>query len=160
MIWRRLRGLGVATLVGATIWGVFGLLVGLAIVIAARLGVGRLSYVSTSPAVPGGLVGATTLLGLIVGAINGLAFGLLLLAAERGRAVDRIPWWRFGLWGAAATGATGWMAVRVPVIAAGCAVLGGAASVAALALARRAPNAVGAPSPNHPERSEGPSSSR
>jgi len=42
-------------------------------------------------------------------------FGLLLLAAERGRAVDGIPWWRFGLWGAAATGATGWMAVRVPV---------------------------------------------
>ena len=145
MVLRRLRGLGVATLIGASIWGLLGLLVGLAIMIAMGVGVMRTIFV-TSP-IPGGLVGATTLLGTIVGAINGLSMGILVLATERGHSLDGIPRWRFGLWGAAATGATVYMVMREPLIAVACAVIGGAASVGALALARRpvAPNADGGP---------------
>ena len=77
------------------------------------------------------------MLGAIVGAINGFMFAALLLAAERGHAIDRIPWWRFGLWGAAATGVATWMITETPVIAAACAVLGALASIGALALAKR-----------------------
>ena len=40
-------------------------------------------------------------------------------------------------WGAAATGATAWLVFTTPVVALGCAALGGIASVGALALARR-----------------------
>ena len=140
MLLRRLRGLGVAILVGAATWGLLGLAVGLAILVAVRLGPLGGFFISTSPRIPGGLLGFTTVLGVIVGAINGLMFGLLLLAAERGHAIDRIPWWRFGLWGAAATGATAWLATQTPVIGAACAVLGGVASVGALVLAKRPPD--------------------
>jgi len=137
VVLRRLRGLGVATLIGAAVWGLLGLLVGLAIMVAARFGGLGLIYISTSPAIPGGFVGATTLIGIIVGAINGLSMGILVLATERKHSLDSIPWWRFGLWGAAATGAAVQMAIGEPLIATGCAVIGGAASVGALALARR-----------------------
>ena len=137
IVMRRLRGLGLATLLGATTWGSLGLLVGLGVILAARLGLIGGFAISTSPSIPGGVVGIATVLGVVVGAINGLVVGLLVLAAERGHALERIPWWRFGLWGAAATGATVWLVTQTPSIAAGCAVLGGVGGVAALALARR-----------------------
>lgn len=137
MLMRRLRGLGGAVLLGAATWGLLGLAIGLAIVAAARFGFLNGVVIGISPPIPGGLPGATTVLGAIVGAINGFMFAALLLAAERGHAIDRIPWWRFGLWGAAATGVATWMITETPVIAAACAVLGALASIGALALAKR-----------------------
>ena len=121
-------------LLGAATWAMLGLLVGLALLAVVRLGLTGLILASS---VPGGLIGATTLGGAIIGAINGFALGVVVLAAERGHAVERIPWWRFGLWGAAATAATAWLLSRNPLIAAVCAVLGGGAGIAALAIARR-----------------------
>jgi len=138
MLMRRLRGLGGAILLGAAMWGLLGLVVGLAIVAAGRIGLLGVIYLGTSPPIPGGVPGATTLLGAIVGAINGFMFAVLLLAAERGHAIDGIPWWRFGLWGAAATGVATWLMTQTPLIAGACAVLGGVASIGALALAKRA----------------------
>ena len=137
MLLRRLRGLGVAVLLGASMWGLLGLTLALALLLAGRLGLLGGVAIGITPAIPGGLPGAATLAGVIVGAVNGLAFGLLVLAAERGHALERIPWWRFGLWGAAATGAAAWLTLNEVTIAAICSVLGAVASVGALALARR-----------------------
>lgn len=139
MLKRRLRGLGVATLVGSATWALLGLAIAVAIMIMARLGLISGLAVSTSPHIPGGLVGIFVVTGAIVGAVNGLVLGLLVLAAERGRALERIPWWRFGAWGAVATGATAWLLTTSPIVGAVCASLGGLAGIAALALAKRAP---------------------
>ena len=139
MLVRRLRGIGVAILVGAAACGLLGLVVGIAIVGIFRLGDFGGITIGSSPPIPGGLPGILAVLGAILGAINGLMLALLLLAAERGHAIDRIPWWRFGLWGAAATGAAAWLATQTLEIAATCAVLGGVAGIAALALAKRPP---------------------
>lgn len=89
-------------------------------------------------AAPGGLIGAFTLAGALVGIINGLTFSGLLFAAERGKAVDDLHGGRFATWGAVATAGTLGVLFSSPIAAATGGVLGAAAAVTTLAIARRA----------------------
>jgi hypothetical protein len=133
MIRRRIRGL-IGTIVLVCIpWTILGVITGL--VFKFRLVPGM--EVFTSRPIPGGLPVAFALVGLIAGVINGLAFGALLLAAERGRSVEKVRGWRFGAWGALATAAT----VGVTFQSGTAAIIGGGlgamGSAAGLWLARR-----------------------
>jgi hypothetical protein len=137
LIKRRVRGLAATTLIGSACWSLLGLTIGLAFE-AAILWSDVWISVSTEPNLPGGLPVALALTGAIVGAMNGLALGLLLLTTERGHAVEEIPYWRFGIWGALATGVTGGLVTQSAGIGLVCAGLGAGTAMLALGLARRA----------------------
>jgi hypothetical protein len=133
---RRLRGLAVSMLLWSVPWTVLGALIGLVLVsdpFQSTFGVTVFGH----PNFPGGLPTALALLGSLVGAINGLVFGLLLMLGERKRAFTELRQHRVGLWAAVATAATVYLGVEsLPVagIAAACGFVGGAI---ALRLARR-----------------------
>jgi hypothetical protein len=134
---QRVRGLAAATLIGSALWALLGLTIGLALK-AAILWSDVWISVSTEPNLPGGLPVVLAVTGAIVGAMNGLALGLLLLTTERGHSVEDIPYWRFGIWGALATGLTGGLVTQSAGIGLLCAALGAATAVLALGLAKRA----------------------
>ena len=133
MILRRLRGLVGTTLLGCIPWTVLGVLTGLVL----QLGLIPNLYVRTTLPIPGGLPVAAGLAGAIIGAINGLTFGALLLATERGKTLDDVRGWRFAGLGALATAATLGVVVQSPIAAAGGGMLGALGGVGGLWLARR-----------------------
>jgi len=93
-------------------------------------------FVSTN--IPGGLVVLGAVAGAIIGAINGLTFGALLIATERGKNLEQIRMSRFAALGGVATGATFALAFQ-DLIATGIGgVIGAIAGMGALWLARRA----------------------
>jgi hypothetical protein len=131
---RRLRGLFGVTLLGGTAWAVLGCLVGL--VFQYDLIPGMSVFLSTP--VPGGLPVAGALAGAIIGGINGLTFGALLIATQRGKDLEQIRMSRFAVVGGVATGATLGVLFKSLIAAGVGGVLGTIAGMGALWLARRA----------------------
>jgi hypothetical protein len=134
MLLRRLRGLLGATLLGAGVWTPIGVLVGLVFQLGLIPGI----QIGTTIPIPGGLPVAMGLVGAIIGAINGLTFGGLLLATERGKKVDDIKGWRFAVLSALATAATLGVMFQSGVAAGIGGALGAVGGMGALWLARRA----------------------
>jgi hypothetical protein len=134
MLRRRLRGILLTTLVTCIPWTALGLLIGAAF----RLNLIPNVYVTLGRPVPGGLVGAFTLAGAIIGVINGLSLSGLVLATERGKRIEELRSWRFALWGGIATAGSLGFVFQSSLIAGVGGVLGAAAGTAALAVARRA----------------------
>lgn len=133
-MWRRVRGLIGTTLLACIPWTVLGLIAG--VVLQFHL-IPRLYFFPSYP-LPGGVIVVGGLVGAIIGAINGLTFGALLLAAERGRSLDDVRGWRFAAWGTLATAGTLGLIFH-SVIAAGVGgVFGAIGGMGALWLARRA----------------------
>ena len=130
MLMRRLRGVLMSMLFWAIPWAVFGVGVGFAFQF------GLIPVDLITPRVPGGLPTLFGLSGAILGAVNGLSFALLLLLAERNRGLESLRAWRVGAWGAIATSATIWLALREPLVAMGFAVPGFLVGASALWLAR------------------------
>src|SRR5262245_23447841 len=130
---RRIRGLFGVTLLGSTAWAVLGCLVGLVFQYNLIPGLG----VWHTP-VPGGLPVAGALAGAVIGGINGLTFGALLIATQRGKNLEQIRMSRFAVVGGAATGATLGLVFQSFIAAGVGGVLGAIAGMGALWLARRA----------------------
>ena len=133
MIRRRLRGLLGTTVLACIPWTVIGVATGFVLQLGLIPNVG----VWLARPIPGGLPVALGLAGAIIGAINGLTFGALLLATERGKKLDDVRGWRFAGWGAIATGATLGVIFRSVIAGAGGGVLGAVCGLGALWLARR-----------------------
>jgi hypothetical protein len=110
--------------------------------------------------VPASIVARVVLGYAVSGALAGLVFGGVLIAAERNNALRRIPRWRFALWGAAGAVAfpllaavAGYLTGRAALMGPGLlgilphlgfdAALGALCASGTLALARRAPPAIG-----------------
>jgi len=129
MLMRRLRGILMSMFFWAIPWALLGVGVGLAFTL------GFISY-DIAPRIYGGPPVLLGLAGAILGAVNGLSFALLLLLAERNRGLDSLKAWRVGAWGALATSATIWLALREPIIALAFAVPGFLAGASALWLAK------------------------
>jgi len=81
-------------------------------------------------------LGAIT--GAIVGAINGLSFGALLIATERGKNLEQIRMSRFAALGGVATAATFGLLFQDLIAAGFGGAVGAIAGMGALWLARRA----------------------
>jgi hypothetical protein len=129
---RRLRGLMISMLLWSAPWAAFGALIGVAYLLGLFPGT-----VIRGPAIPGGLPVTLGLAGAIVGAVNGLVFGVLIMIAERKHAVSELRASRIGAWAAVATGGTVLMISQVPLVAAACGVIGFLAGVLALRAAQR-----------------------
>ena len=132
---RRLRGIVVSMLLWAVPWALIGLVVGIAL---ARMDAG--DEVVLDPEWPS-VVGILAVIGAAIGAVNGLVFALLVLAAERNRTVETLHVGRIGLWGALATGVIAALVFKfvfgVAAIALGTAALGFAAAASMAYVARR-----------------------
>ena len=127
---RRLRGIVVSMLLWAVPWALISLAVGFALA--------RASHISVWPD-PGwlGIPGLLGSIGAAVGAVNGLVFALLVLAAERNRTVETLDVGRLGLWGALASGGIVTLLMGPGVIAVGAAALGFGAAASMAYVARR-----------------------
>jgi len=134
MIRQRLRGV-LGTAIAACIpWSALGLVTGIVFQFNLLPGV-QFGY---GGSVPGGLVTICTLVGAVVGAMNGVIFSSIVLATECGKQLAELRASRFALWGALATGGTFGLLLRSP-LAAGLGVLAGAiGGIATLSLSRRA----------------------
>jgi hypothetical protein len=130
---RRLRGVVGTTIATSIPWTALGFLCGLAFHFQLIPDITAFAQ----PGFPGGIVGALTVTGAVVGTINGLVFSGLLFAGERGKTVDDLSAWRFAGWGALATAATLGVPFSSPIAAGIGAVLGAGAAVATLVTARR-----------------------
>jgi len=131
---QRLRGILRTTLVTCIPWTALGLLVGMVF----RFNLVPNVYLALGRPVPGGLVGAFTIAGATIGAINGLSLSGLVLATERGKKIEELRSWRLGLWGGIATAATLSFVLQSSLMAVVGGIIGAGAGVAALAVARRA----------------------
>jgi hypothetical protein len=132
---RRLRGLLGAVVLGTACWTVLGFIAGA--VIRLRLIPGVAFHAGPGSSL--GVIGTLTLMGTVIGFVNGLAFGLLMSTAERGRSLDDIRPWRFAGWAAISTAAGLEFIFRsTPLIVGGGAVCGALIGVGLLHLARRA----------------------
>ena len=132
---RRLRGIVRTTIATCTPWTVLGFLVGTVLQLGGETG----AVVLFGRAAPGGLVGAWTVAGALIGLVNGLVFSGLVLAAERGKSVEQLRGWRVATWGALATAGPLALLFASPLIAGLGAVTGAVGSLAALWFARRSP---------------------
>jgi hypothetical protein len=99
MIRRRLRGILRTTIAVCIPWTAIGLVIG---VLLQPHGFGE--AMAFGHVVPGGVTGAFTIAGALVGIVNGLTFSFLVLAAERGKRVEQLRGWRWAAWGALAAG--------------------------------------------------------
>ena len=134
MLRQRLRGILRTTLVTCIPWTALGLLIGAVF----RFNLIPDVFVTLGRPIPGGLVGAFTLAGAIVGVINGLSLSAIVLTTERGKRIEELRGWRFALWGAIATAGTLAFVFQSSLMAGVGGVLGAGAGLAALAVARRA----------------------
>ena len=130
---RRLRGILRTTMTACIPWILLGVIIGAVV----QLDRGPELYVVFGRRVPGGLIGTCAIAGAFVGIVNGLTFSALVLATERGKHLDQLRGWRFGVWGGVATAAPLALLFQSPAIAALAAVVGAGGSLAALAVARR-----------------------
>jgi hypothetical protein len=133
MLLQRLRGLVGTTLLACVPWTALGVVTGLMFQFDLIPNV----HAHLGRPFPGGMVGAGALVGLIIGAINGLTFGGLLMATERGKNLDEVRGWRFAVWGALSTALALWVFSQSPATAAVAGMLGAVGGVGALRLARR-----------------------
>jgi len=131
---QRLRGILRTTIATSVPWTALGLLTGLVF----RLNLIPDVHVELGRPVFGGLVGVFTLVGAIVGVVNGLSLSGIVLATERGKRIEDLRMWRFATWGAVATAGTLGLVFQSSLAAGIGAVLGGCAGIAALAAARHA----------------------
>ncbi len=134
MILQRIRGILRTTIATTVPWTALGLLTG----IVLRFGLVPGVVVSLSSPILGGLVGAFTLVGIMVGVVNGLTLSVLVLATERGKNLAELRASRFAAWGALATAGTLGLFFQSPRAAAVGVVVGAGAAIAALSAARRA----------------------
>ena len=134
MLRQRLRGILRTTFLTCVPWTAVGFLTGLVF----RLNLIPNVYVDLGRPFPGGLVGALTFAGAIVGVVNGLTLSGIVLATERGKKIEELRMWRFAAWGAFATAGTLGLFFESPLAAGVGAVLGAGAGIAALSAARRA----------------------
>lgn len=134
MMMRRLRGILRTTIAGGLAWSALGLLLGALF----QLKLGPATYVALGREVPGGLATACAIAGALVGIANGLAFSFLVVATERGKRIEQLRRWRFGLWGTVATGLPVGLLLQSPLIAGIGGAIGAAGALATLWLARRA----------------------
>ena len=133
MLLRRLRGLAISSLLWAVPWAGFGVLMGLAF----KLGLVPDWVIQGPPDFPAGIIGALGFTGAIIGGINGLVFGGILILAERRQGLAEVPGWRAGGWGMLATGGTVLAMSGSLAVAAVCGLVGFGAGAAALRLAKR-----------------------
>ena len=129
MLGRRIRAILVSMVLWAVPWTVLGLVLGVVAQLSGKVSVGP-------PAERIPLVLAVALVGLVNGLANGLIFALLLLIAERGRGIAALRPWRFAIWGALASSATGAAFTQNPYVALVFALLGAGGGLLALALAK------------------------
>jgi hypothetical protein len=133
MIRQRLRGILRTTIATCIPWTALGLVTGVVLRFELIPGV----YADLGQPILGGVLTFLTLVGAVVGIVNGLTFSGLVLAAERGKNIEQLRGWRVATWGAVATGGTlGLLFQSLPTAIAGGAV-GAAAALAALWVARR-----------------------
>lgn len=136
MLRPRLRGIFGTTLATCIPLTALGFLTGVVfefdLIPGVHFGMGRV--------IPGGFVTVCTLAGVLVGMINGLAFSVVVLATERGKAFEQLRARRFATWGAVATAGTLGLLIQTPLAAAVGALCGAVGGIAALAIARRAAN--------------------
>ena len=134
MLRQRLRGILRTTIATCIPWTALGLLTGVGfqfdLIPGVHAGLGR--------PVPGGFLTVCTLVGAVIGAVNGLVFSSLVLATERGKNVEQLRGWRLALWGAVATGGTLELLFQSPMTAVIGGVVGAGGALAALWAARRA----------------------
>lgn len=133
---RRLRGLFGVTLFGSVSWAVLGCVAGF-VLQYGRSNVFISVVTAAGRPVPGGLPVAFGISGAIIGAINGLTFGGLLIATERGNKLEQIRMSRFAAVGGVATGATLGLTFQSFIAAGIGGVIGAIAGTGALWLARR-----------------------
>jgi len=146
VIRQRLRGILGTAIATAIPWTVLGFITGVVLqfdlIPGVHAGLGR--------PVVGGLLSVCTLLGAVVGVVNGLTFSSLVLAAERGKKVEELSGWRVATWGAVATAGTLGLFFHEPLVAGIGALAGAGGGIAALWLARRPSvgktHTIGAPS--------------
>jgi hypothetical protein len=134
MIRQRLRGILGTTIATCVPWTALGLLTGVVLQLDLIPGV----HAALGHPVPGGLVTVCTLVGAVVGIVNGLTLSGLVLATERGKNIEQLRGWRLATWGAVATGGTLALLFQSPLAAGVGGVVGAAAALAALWVARRA----------------------
>lgn len=134
MIRQRLRGIIRTTIATAVPWTALGFVTGLVFQFDLIPGV----HAALGHPVLGGLVSVCTLVGAMVGVVNGLTLSALVLATERGKKIEELRAWRFATWGAVATAGTLGLLFQSPLGAGIGAALGAVAGIAALAAARRA----------------------
>jgi len=134
MLRQRLRGILRTTVATCIPWTAVGFLTGLVF----RLGLIPDVYVELGNPFPGGIVAAFTVVGAIVGVINGLTLAGIVLATERGKKIEDLRMWRFATWGAVATAGTLGLFFGSLTAAGIGGVLGAAAGIASLKAARRA----------------------
>jgi hypothetical protein len=130
---KRVRGLIASMLIWSVPWAVFGALIGIAYVL--RLLPAHVTIMG--PRVPGGLPVGLALAGAIIGALNGLAFGVILMTAERRHRLADLRTGRIGAWAALATGVTIYLLTSSLPIAIVTAAIGFMVGIVGLRLARR-----------------------
>jgi hypothetical protein len=134
MIRQRLRGILRTTIATCVPWTALGFVLGVIfefdLIPGFDAGLGR--------SIPGGLVTACTLIGGMVGVVNGLTLSGLVLVTERGKTIEELRRWRFAAWGALGTAGTLGFFFHSPLVASIGAVVGAGAGIVALAAARRA----------------------
>ena len=133
MLRQRLRGILGMTVLTCIPWMSLGLLAGAVF----RFGLIPGIHGSLGRPYPGGLMGAGLTVGAVIGLLNGLAFSLILLAAERGKTLGALRRSRFAAWGALATGGTLGLLFTSPTAAVMGGVVGAIGGAAALGLVRR-----------------------
>ena len=133
MIAQRLRGIVRTTIATCVPWTLLGVITGVVFQLDLIPGV----HAALGHPVPGGLVTVCTLVGAMVGAVNGLTLSGLVLAAERGKTIDELRRWRFAAWGAIATAGTLGLFFQSPLGASIGGVLGAGAALGTLSIARR-----------------------
>ena len=141
MLRQRLRGILRTTIATALPWTALGFVTGVLFQLDLIPGI----HAMLGSPIPGGLVTVFTLIGAMVGVVNGLTLSGIVLATERGKTMDELRPWRFAAWGALAAGGTLWLFFHNPVVAGIGAALGAAAGVVTLSAARRARAARDAP---------------
>jgi hypothetical protein len=124
---RKLRGLLSTTLTICVPSTVLGALTGLAVQVGAVPGL----HVSDLM-VPGATLGA------LVGAVAGLTYSVLILAAERNTPFEQLRPGRFAIWGGLGMATSVGFLFHNPLVAAAAGLLGAVAAPAMLAIARRA----------------------
>jgi lipid-A-disaccharide synthase-like uncharacterized protein len=134
MLLRRLRGIIGATAVGTAAWAGLGFLFGIMVRFRLLPGI----EVHLGPRDPLGVIATLTLLGAVVGFVNGLTFAILVTVTERGRTVAELRSWRVALWTAIAhgVGLHYFLFPSTPILVVIGAGLGALTSVALLHLAR------------------------
>ena len=142
MIRQRLRGIVRTTIAACIPWTILGFLTGVVfqfdLIPGFNAALGR--------PFPGGLLAVCTLVGGLVGVVNGLTFSGLVLATERGKSIGQLRAWRLGAWGAIATGGTLGLLFESPVAASIGAVAGAVVALASLRAARRGRTSAAEPS--------------